>query len=68
MKIPKASTIRGRINYYAYRAGFLIRKNPNGTYSLFDNTMQYWTHHNLLIHDAVRVVTDELYAQSYSNK
>jgi hypothetical protein len=62
MKIPKTSTIRGKINGYAYKAGFTLHPQHDGTYSLFDIKMNYYTNQHISMNDVVRVVHDELYA------
>lgn len=66
-KIPKQTTIRGRIHAYAYKVGFTIVTQPNGLYYIFDRHMGYTTHRNLTMNDVVRVVTDEMYASMYRN-
>jgi hypothetical protein len=74
-KVPKVSTIRKSIRRYAYAAGFTFHSHsvgsiPSGipgTYSLFDIKMGYYTHKNIDMDTAVRVVTDELYAIAYRN-
>lgn len=63
-KFPKPSTIRSRINFYAYKVGMSIVRNANGTYDLFDMKMEYHTHRNVNMDTVVRVVTDELYTAS----
>jgi len=65
MRIPKTSTIRKKIYGYAYKAGFTVIHNPNGTYSLFDIRMAYYTHKNVDMDTVVRVVVDELYAMKF---
>ena len=65
MRIPKTSTIRKKIYGYAYKAGFTVVHNPNGTYSLFDIRMAYYTHKNVDMDTVVRVVVDELYAMKF---
>ena len=66
MKIPKEKTIRGKIYGYAYRAGFTVHPQSDGTYSLFDIKMNYYTHEHVSMDTVVRVVIDELYAMSYA--
>lgn len=76
MKIPKTTTIKKRIRFYAYRAGFTLHPHylgsiPSGipgAYSLFDIKAGYYTHRNIGMNDVVRVVTDELYAMEYAAK
>jgi hypothetical protein len=65
MKIPKTKTIRGRIHGYAYKMGFTIVKNFDGSYSLFDIRMAYYTHKNVDMDTVVRVVVDEMYAKKF---
>lgn len=65
MKIPKEKTIRGKIYGYAYKAGFTVHPQVNGTYSVFDIKMNYYTHRNISMNDVVRVVTDELHMMAY---
>lgn len=62
MKIPKEKTIRGKIHGYAYKAGFTIVKNHDGTYGLWSNVIGYYTHKGVDMDTVVRVVIDELYA------
>ena len=65
MKIPKTSTIRGKIHGYAYKMGFSIVKNFDGSYNLFDIHMAYYTHKNVNMDTVVRVVVDEMYAKKF---
>lgn len=65
MKIPKEKTIRGKIHGYAYKAGFTIVKNWDGTYDLFDIRMGYYTHKCVDMNTVVRVVIDEMYAKKF---
>jgi hypothetical protein len=65
MKIPKEKTIRGRIHAYAYKAGFTIVKNFDGTYNIWDIHMAYYTNKNVTMDTVVRVVIDTLYAMEY---
>jgi hypothetical protein len=65
MKIPKEKTIRGKINGYAYKVGLTIVKNFDGSYSLFDIRMAYYTHKNVDMNTVVRVVIDEMYARKF---
>jgi len=65
MKIPKENTIRGKIHAYAYKVGFTIVKNFDGSYNIFDIHMNYYTHKNVNMNMVVRVVIDALYAMEY---
>jgi hypothetical protein len=73
MRIPKTTTIRKKIQGYAYKAGFTLHPHsvgsvPSGvpgTYSLFDIHMGYYTHKNVNMDTVVRVVVDELYARKF---
>jgi hypothetical protein len=65
MRIPKTKTIRGKIHGYAYKMGFTIVKNFDGSYSLFDIRMAYYTHKNVDMDTVVRVVVDEMYAKKF---
>jgi len=65
MKIPKTSTIRGKIHGYAYKMGFSIVKNFDGSYNLFDIRMAYYTHKNVNMDTVVRVVVNEMYAKKF---
>lgn len=65
MKIPKEKTIRGKIHTYAYKVGFTIVKNFDGSYNIFDIRMNYYTHKNVNMNTVVRVVIDALYAMAY---
>jgi len=67
-KIPKISTIRNKIYGYVYKAGFTLHPHIDGTYSLFDIKMNYYTNEHISMKDVVRVVHDELYAMSYAGK
>lgn len=61
-KIPKASTIRGRINAYAHKAGMSIIRNFDGSYNIWSIVIGYTTHRGVNMDTVVRVVIDELYA------
>jgi len=73
MRVPKASTIRKKINLYAYKAGFTLHPHsvgsvPSGvpgTYSLFAIHCGYYTHKSVSMDTVVRVVIDELYAMKF---
>jgi hypothetical protein len=65
MRIPKEKTIRGKINGYAYKAGFTIVRNADNTYNIFDIYMGYYTNKNVTMDTVVRVVIDTLYAMEY---
>ena len=68
MRIPKSTTIRNRIIYYAYRAGFTLHPHKEGsipsgipgTYSLFDIRMNGYAHRSISMDSVVGVVTDRL--------
>lgn len=62
MKIPKSKTIRGRIYAYAYKAGFTVVKEWDGTYGLFDNRAGWYVQKGVDMDTIVRLVIDELYA------
>lgn len=66
-KVPKISTIRGRIHAYAYKCGFTVVTQANGLHYIFDNRMGYTTHSNLSMDDVVRIVIDELYTIAFRN-
>lgn len=66
-KVPKVSTIRKKISHYALKAGFSVHPHLDGTYSLFDIRMGYFTNERTSMDAIVRVVTDELYAIVYRN-
>ena len=65
MKIPKEKTIRGKMNAYAYRAGFTLHPKKDGTYSLFNIKMKCYTHEHICMDSVVRVVVDKLHAMGY---
>lgn len=61
-KPPKTETIKKKINYYAYKAGFTFHPQSDGTYSLFDIYMGYYVFRGS--HDrVVQFVVDELWAK-----
>lgn len=62
MKIPKASTIRGKIHAYARKVGLTVMHNVDGSYNIWDNRIAYYTHKNVNMDTVVRVVIDDLYA------
>lgn len=66
-KVPKVSTIRGRIHAYAYKCGFTIVTQADGLYYIFDRHMGYTTHRNLSMDDVVRVVVDAMHTIAYLN-
>ena len=39
-KMPKVKTIESNLPKYAKMVGWQLQKNPNGTYSIFDEYMQ----------------------------
>jgi hypothetical protein len=41
-KPPKTKTIKGKINAYAYKCGFTLHPQTDGTYALFDIHMGYY--------------------------
>lgn len=43
MRMPKVKTIESNLHKYAKMVGWQLQKNPNGTYSIFDEYMQYVT-------------------------
>lgn len=65
MRIPKEKTIRGKIQSYAYKMGFTIVRNVDGSYNIFDIHMGYYTHKNVNMDTVVRVVMDEMYAKKF---
>jgi hypothetical protein len=65
MRIPKEKTIRGKIHGYAYKMGFTIVRNVDGSYNIFDIHMAYYTHKNVNMDTVVRVVMDEMYAKKF---
>lgn len=66
-KIPKQTTIRGKIYAYAYKVGFTVVTQSDGLYYIFDRHVGYTTHKNLTMDDVVRIVTDTMYASMYRN-
>lgn len=67
MKMVSADTIRKNIDKYAFRAGFVVVRNFNSKYCLFDVKMDYYTHKNVDMDTVVRVVIDELYAMKINS-
>lgn len=65
-KIPSRSTVAGRLNGYAYRAGFTVHPQTDGTVKLFDIRMDYYVFRGSRDR-AVDFVLDELYHQSRLN-
>jgi len=65
-KIPSRSTITGRLNLYAYRAGFTVHPETDGTVKLFDIRANYYVFRGSR-ERAVSFVIDELHLQSRLN-
>ncbi len=65
MKIPKTSTIRGKIHGYAYKMGMTIVRNADGTYGIWSIPIGYYTHKNVNMDTVIRVVIDEMYAKKF---
>jgi len=65
-KIPSRSTITGRLNLYAYRAGFTVHPETDGTVKLFDIRANYYVFRGSRDR-AVSFVIDELNLQSRLN-
>lgn len=42
-KMPSVKTIDSNLHKYAKMVGWELQKNPNGTYSIFDECYQYVT-------------------------
>ena len=63
-KPPKSSTVKGKINAYAYKCGFTYHPQADGTFALFDIHMGYYVCRGS--HDrVVQFVIDELWAKYY---
>jgi len=41
MKMPKVKTVESNMHKYAKMVGWELQRNPNGTYSIFDEHYQY---------------------------
>jgi hypothetical protein len=65
-KIPSRSTVAGRLNGYAYRVGFTVHPQTDGTIALFDMRMKYYVFRGSRDR-AVSFILDELYLQSRMN-
>jgi hypothetical protein len=65
-KIPSRSTVAGRLNGYAYRVGFTVHPQTDGTVSLFDMRMKYYVFRGSR-ERAAQFVIDELHIQSRLN-
>jgi 3-phenylpropionate/cinnamic acid dioxygenase small subunit len=65
-KIPSRSTIAGRLNLYAYRAGFTVHPETDGTVKLFAIRANYYVFRGSKDR-AVSFVMDELSLQSRLN-
>ena len=66
-KPPKSSTVKGKINAYAYKCGFSFHPQNDGTYALFDIHMGYYVCRGS--HDrVVQFVIDELWAKYYRSQ
>jgi hypothetical protein len=66
-KPPKSSTVKGKINAYAYKCGFSFHAQNDGTYALFDIHMGYYVCRGS--HDrVVQFVIDELWAKYYRSQ
>jgi len=59
-KMPSVKTIDSNLHKYAKMVGWQLQKNPNGTYSIFDETMQYVTRRYLTRWEACREIYCEL--------
>ena len=58
-KIPTQATIAGKLNYYAYRAGFTVHPQTDGSIALFDMRAKYYVFRGDRKR-AVMFVSDEL--------
>jgi hypothetical protein len=65
-KIPSRSTVAGRLNGYAYHAGFTVHPETDGTVKLFDIRANYYVFRGSRDR-AVSFVLDELHLQSRLN-
>jgi hypothetical protein len=63
IKIPSRSTVAGRLNGYAYTAGFTVHPQTDGTVKLFDIHMEYYVFRGSRDR-AVSFVLDELHIKS----
>jgi hypothetical protein len=63
-KPPKTSTIKGKINAYAYKCGFTYHPQSDGTVALFDIHMDYYVFRGTTDRAAMFIV-DELWAKYY---
>lgn len=63
-KVPKSSTIRSKIHFYAAQFSFVVVRKHNGKYDLFDSVMGYNHQSDITMNDVVRVVTDHLYSRA----
>ena len=66
-KPPKSSTVKGKINAYAYKCGFTFHPKEDGTFALFDIHMGYYVccgSHDRI----VQFVMDELWAKYYRSQ
>ena len=59
-KMPKVKTIESNMHKYAKMVGWQLQKNPNGTYSIFDEYMQYVTRRYLTRMEACSEIYCEL--------
>jgi hypothetical protein len=65
-KIPSRSTVAGRLNGYAYRAGFTVHPQTDGTIALFDIRAKYYVFRGSRDR-TVGFILDELHLQSRLN-
>lgn len=65
-KIPSRSTVAGRLNLYAYRAGFTVHPQTDGTVALFDIRAKYYVFRGSRDR-AIGFILDELHLQSRMN-
>jgi len=65
-KIPTQATIAGKLNYYAYRAGFTVHPQTDGTIALFDIRAKYYVFRGGRDR-AIGFILDELHLQSRLN-
>lgn len=59
-KMPKVKTIESNMHKYAKMVGWQLQRNPNGTWSIFDEYMQYVTRRYLTRMEACSEIYCEL--------
>lgn len=60
MRMPKVKTIESNLPKYAKMVGWQLQKNPNGTYTIYDEYMKYVARRYITRTEACREIYCEL--------